>query len=82
MDWEKHFAQTNFHPYQRHYALAMRVLAVATTRVEGTWCAYCDAVPGNHHDYEMSEVLDHGDKLGEEVARVLFPEMEGVPYAG
>jgi len=83
MDWEAHFADPgNFKPYQRSYALATCVLVVATSRVEGTWCAYCNDVPGRSHQHEIQGVLDHGDKLGEEVARAMFPEFEGVPYAG
>jgi hypothetical protein len=83
MDWEAHFADpNNFQPYRRMHALSMRVLVVATSRVEGAWCAYCDAVPGMTHSNEYQDVLDHGDKLGEEVARAMFPEFEGVPYSG
>ncbi len=64
-------------------ALAMRVLAVAQTRIEGTWCAYIDAVPGARHREEYAAVLRHGDKLDEEVAAALFPWLAslGVPYA-
>ena len=62
-------------------ALAKRVLAVAHTRIEGAWCAYCDAVMGLNHDNEEQPVLRHGSKLGETLARVLFPQFEGVPYA-
>ena len=62
-------------------ALACRVLVVATTRVEFAWCAYCDAVPGINHDSEADAVLDHGSKLSEKLARVLFPQFEEIPYA-
>jgi hypothetical protein len=61
-------------------ALAMRVLAVATTRVEGAWCAYIDAVPGQRHRDEYQAVLDHGEKLREDIARVMFPRID-LPYA-
>ena len=65
-----------------HYkALATRVLVVARTRVDGTWKAYCNAVPGEHHSKEIQEVLDYGDQLREDVARVLFPEFKELPYA-
>lgn len=66
---------------QTYRALAMRVLAVAHTRVEGTWAAYCDAVPGMNHDREQDAVLKTGDKLSETVARALFPRFEKLPYA-
>ena len=62
-------------------ALANKVLVVARTRIEGTWAAYCDAVPGNNHDVERHAVLENGDKLLEEVARVLFPMFKDLPYA-
>lgn len=69
-------------PYRRRFALACRVLVVATSRIEGTWSAYCDAVHGESHDHEQQGVLDHGDKLGEHVARAMFPEFSEVPYDG
>ena len=62
------------------HALSSKVLAVAHTRIEGTWCAYIDAVPGWRHDDEAWAVLLHGEKLSEGVAKVLFPAFEG-PYA-
>ncbi len=65
----------------RRKALASRVLVVAKTRVEGTWKAYVDAVPGNRHEDEMIEVLNDGDELREDIARILFPEFNELPYA-
>ena len=65
----------------RTHALARRVLAVARTRVECAWAAYIDAVPGSDHEDEAAGVLANGDKLSESVARNLFPEFDGVPYA-
>lgn len=62
-------------------ALASRVLIVATTRVEGGWNAFCDAVPGERHRDEIHEVLRHGDLVDERLARLLFPEFEELPYA-
>jgi len=80
-DWQAHFATKPFIPLFLRRALAMRVLCVATTREEGAWAAYCDAVPGYDHQAEEDAVLRHGDKLPEPVARALFPHFEGVPYA-
>lgn len=68
-------------PTIRIYALANRVLVVAKTRFEGTWAAYCDAVPGINHKIESDAVLQDGDKLLEDVARKLFPVFEELPYA-
>jgi len=68
-------------PTIRMHALAMKVLVVAKTRVEGTWAAYCDAVPGYDHNAEYDAVLANGDKLMEEIARVLFPMFDDIPYA-
>jgi len=62
-------------------ALATRVLAVATTRIECAWCAYIDAVPGHDHAQEAEHVLRYGTKLPEELARVIFPQWAELPYA-
>jgi len=62
-------------------ALAMRVLAAARIRIEGTWKAYVDAVPGENHSIEVTAVLENGTQLHENVARELFPMFQGVPYA-
>ena len=67
-------------PTIRTHALACKVLVVAKTRVEGTWAAYCDAVPGDNHTKEWPGVLANGDKLMEKTARVLFPEFDDIPY--
>ncbi len=84
--WREHFPTTleeakKWQRYTARYALASKVLTVATTRIDGTWKAYCDAVPGEDHHAEKGEVLRHGDPLREKVARALFPEFEEVPYA-
>jgi hypothetical protein len=71
----------DFTPHVRYKALAMRVLAVAATRAEGTWAAYCDAVPGVSHEGEYGQVLVSGAKLIEPWARALFPEFKDVPDA-
>ena len=68
-------------PLTRYRALSSRVLVVATTRIECSWAAYCDAVPGSVHRDEWQYVLDHGAKLDESVARALFPLFDEVPYA-
>jgi hypothetical protein len=71
----------NWEPTIRYYALSTRVLAVATTRIEGAWRAFVDVVPGYNHSEECRGVLDLGSVLEEKVARVLFPEFEDLPYA-
>ena len=85
--WCSHFpksveAAQIWKPFVRHVALTSRVLAVMTTRVEGMWCAYIDAVPGYDHEFEGAAVLVNGAKLDESIARVLFPPMKEIPYAG
>jgi len=85
-DWaHEHFPKQGdskaWKPLIVRHALAMRVLCVATTRIEGTWIAYCDAVPSLNHKHEEQEVLDHGDMLREDVALKLFPGFAGIPYA-
>lgn len=86
-EWaEAHFPKSPedaalWQPLRFHSALHQRVLCVAQTRIEGTWCAYCRDVPGHNHVNEVSLVLRDGDKMSEEVALVLFPHMAGIPYA-
>lgn len=65
----------------RSIALDWRVLAVATTRIEGMWCAYIGSVPGEDHREEEADILKSGSKLPEDIARVIFPHFYGVPYA-
>ena len=71
-DWE---------PLVLHRALSSRVLAVAVTRIECSWAAYCDAVPGMNHHEEVGAVRERGSKLDEPVARAIFPRFAEVPYA-
>ena len=53
-------------------ALDTKVLVVAVKRVEGTWCAYIGAVPGESHEEELQQVKDYGSKLSKEVADAVF----------
>jgi len=58
----------------RYLALAQKVLAVAKSNDDiGDWAAYIDAVPGDDHETEYMNVARHGDKLPENVAKLLFP---------
>lgn len=77
----RRIAAANWEPTILHRALSPRVLAVARTRIEGAWAAYCDAVPGKSHKAERNAVLETGAKLDENVARMLFPSFAGLPYA-
>ena len=58
----------------RWKALDIHVLVVASEGYCGDWAAYIGAVDGDSHDFEWQEVLDHGSKLSEKVAEVLFPD--------
>ena len=84
--WAVHFPKTpkeasTWEPYRTRRALATHVLVVAKTRVEGAWAAYIGDVPGVSHRFEWQLVEKQGTKLSERVARAIFPEFEGVPYA-
>lgn len=72
-------------PAIRYRALHQKVLVVARTRIEGKWKAYCGPVAGMDHDKEALDdstgPLYDGDDVGEKLARVLFPEFDGIPYA-
>ena len=61
--------------------LHSQVLCEAHTRIEGKWAAYCFPVPGMNHEKEVFLWETQGDKINENVARAIFPEFEGVPYA-
>jgi len=64
-------------------ALDRKVLCVAVKRVEGAWCAYIGAVPGESHIAELDQVKRHGAKLPEDIALVVFPKLGKLelPYA-
>ena len=64
-----------------YHALARKVLAVATTRIEGTWRVYVDAVPGERHEREVEAVLERGSPLPYEWAWPMFPEFKNLPYS-
>ena len=74
-------------PVRILFALHSQVLLVAQLRIEGTWAAYAGPVSGISHreaDYlveESKEVLAHGDKVPESIARAVFPAFDEVPYA-
>ena len=72
---------TDWKPDVQYRALSPTVLAVSRTRIEGTWAAYVDSVPGVNHDLETQPVLNQGAKLPEPVARALWPEYQDLPYA-
>ena len=84
--WRSHFPKSTdevqaWRCVVERRALASRVLAVAVTRIEGTWLAYIDAVAGRDHDAEEGGVLEQGMRLPEDVARLLFPGFVDVPYS-
>ena len=64
-------------------ALDSKVLCVAVKRVEGAWCAYIAAVPGESHQAELEDAKNHGNKLPEDVALAVFPQFKeaGLSYA-
>ena len=64
-------------------ALDKKVLCVAVKRVEGAWCAFIGAVPGESHEAELEDVKLYGAKLPESIALEVFPRFKkaGLPYA-
>ena len=74
--------RTAWRPDTCHRALAARVLCAMTTRPDGKWAAFVDAVPGMSHPREQARVLEHGQKLPESLARAVFAHVpEELPYA-
>ena len=71
----------NWKPTIRYMALHSEVLLVARTRIEGAWSAYCVPVPGDDHEKEIYLWRNEGNKILEEIARVVFPEFGELPYA-
>ena len=65
---------------QRAVALDRNVLAVAYERIDG-WCACIKNVPGINHRNEAASVLEHGNKLPEHIAKAIFGDWDGMPYA-
>lgn len=68
-------------PVVKYRSLDRRVVAVATTRIDGAWSAYIGAVDGICHDKEYFEVIEQGAKLDENVARSIFFEFTDIPYS-
>jgi hypothetical protein len=68
-------------PTSTRRMLHRQVMCLARTRVEGKWCAYCFPVPGINHDNEEYLWENEGVKLPKEIALILFPYFEGIPYA-
>ncbi|RKZ72459.1 MAG: hypothetical protein DRQ48_00175 [Gammaproteobacteria bacterium] len=77
---ETHHQAVGFEQMEWHYAMHMTFLVVAATRIEGAWAAYGGPVPGMRHDQEHEGPLHTGDKLSEDVARVMFPHLDFLPY--
>jgi hypothetical protein len=66
--------------------LASTALAVVVRRVDG-WCVYVGGVPGIRHEEEYLDVMNHGDKQHELVARAICETLfhpsidpDGLPY--
>ena len=69
-------------PAVRVHWLARDVIAVAKARVEGAWACYIRAAPSIYNEQRSNvAALYDGDKQPENIARAIFPEFEGVPYA-
>ena len=93
--WQDHFptdweTAPNWKPIIIRRGLGRTVLCAARTRIEVAWAAYIKGIPGNQgvlfppllgEDEELLEVLASGTKLSESIARAIFPEFKGVPYA-
>lgn len=68
-------------PVLRIHALHRNVIVLAASRIEGTWKAYCAPVAGVDHEKEYIHVHEHGVDVGGNIARAIFPQFKGVPYA-
>lgn len=59
------------------------VVAVGRSRIEGAWACYIVWLPKScdNHLRGAEEHWGDGAKADEALARLLFPQFEGVPYA-
>ena len=78
---ENHEEARAWRPATKRVQLARKVIAVAQTRVEGTWHAFIDAVPGHDDSVEWPGVLSHGMRLDGNVATAIFPVFSTIPYS-
>ena len=95
--WQDHFpadleTARKWKPIILRRHLGPTVLCAARTRLRSTWAAYIKGMPENAEEQdeafvtdeqrELADVLATGTKLSEPIARAVFPEFKGVPYAG
>jgi hypothetical protein len=60
-------------------ALSQSVIVAAVEYQEG-WASYIGAVAGENHDLEYWDVVNFGNKITEELAKVIFPEFSNKEY--
>ena len=54
--------------------LGYRVMLVAKEGwTPGEWRCSCGPVPGNNHEQEFQDIIDHGEPMSHEVAKFFFP---------
>jgi len=58
----------------RYKALDMKVLVVAVEGAVKDWACYIGAVKGENHEREFMQVAQHGTKISEKMATMLFPD--------
>ena len=64
-----------------YHPLSSTVLAVAVAWPEaGDFKVYLDSVPGFSHPGEVIEVIKHGEKQPEHIARAIFHWLDGLTY--
>lgn len=71
--------QSKDHPCKVFFRtpLAPTVLVVASLNLQcRQWAAYILDVPGKNHTLESPRVAKEGDKLTQEIASILFPEVD------
>lgn len=78
---EKHTECDGWEPYVTSRPLHSKVLAVAKSQIQFCWKAYIRDVPGLCHEDEIDLVIEDGATLPVEIAKVLFPQFKGIPYA-
>ena len=61
-------------------ALASTVIAVACEGTNKDWTAYIGGVQGKNHEKEWQEVAEHGAKLPQQIAEILFPDFKHLKW--
>lgn len=75
-------SEKQYHQYFNHGGFGVAIVAVATCFDDKPfdWAAYIGGDSSHHEKDTVNNVARNGCKISAEWARVIFPQLEGVPY--